>query len=213
MTMTDRSVKIAAAASVLLGGIVVALLFRHESGRAGLPARGAGDRLVLRKHMEPRGSDPAVPEGHGGRPELPDSTSAVPRPGGRQATILTPMDPGEPPPSLAREYPAGGVPGTSRWGTSIGLSFPDAAEPEESVRTHKIMDGDTLSALAERYLGSADRYLEVYEANRDLLPSPQILPIGVELKIPPRHIRTTPSSEILPGHPLVPIHRGAHGDQ
>jgi hypothetical protein len=49
---------------------------------------------------------------------------------------------------------------------------------------HKIADGDTLSNLAERYLGRADRYLEIYELNRPVLASPDLLPIGVTLKIP-----------------------------
>jgi nucleoid-associated protein YgaU len=53
------------------------------------------------------------------------------------------------------------------------------------LRTHKIVDGDTLEALASAYLGSADRWLEIYELNRHVLPSPALLPIGVQLKIPP----------------------------
>jgi nucleoid-associated protein YgaU len=54
----------------------------------------------------------------------------------------------------------------------------------ESTATHKIGDGDTLSGLAARYLGRADRYLEIYNANRDVLRSPDLLPIGKVLKIP-----------------------------
>jgi phage tail protein X len=38
--------------------------------------------------------------------------------------------------------------------------------------------------LAERYLGSASRAMEIYEANRGVLAHPGILPIGAELKIP-----------------------------
>jgi nucleoid-associated protein YgaU len=52
--------------------------------------------------------------------------------------------------------------------------------------THKITDGDTLSKLAERYLGRGERYLEIYDLNRDVLANPDLLPIGVLLKIPPR---------------------------
>ena len=50
---------------------------------------------------------------------------------------------------------------------------------------HKIVDGDTLSRLATEYLGRADRYLEIYELNRDVLSNPDLLPIGATLKIPP----------------------------
>ncbi len=51
---------------------------------------------------------------------------------------------------------------------------------------HRISDGDTLSKIAQRYLGGGDRYLEIFELNRDVLASPNLLPIGAVLKIPPR---------------------------
>ncbi|MCE5266451.1 MAG: tail protein X [Planctomycetaceae bacterium] len=54
------------------------------------------------------------------------------------------------------------------------------------MRTHRIVDGDTLDALAERYLGSASREGEIFAANRDVLMDPKLLPIGAMLKIPPR---------------------------
>jgi hypothetical protein len=92
------------------------------------------------------------------------------------------MEGGEAPPPLARDYPGQSVPGSSVWGASLGLlpSAPRQRPPQK----HKIVDGDTLPGLAERYLGSADRAWEIYEANRELLPSPELLPIGVELCIP-----------------------------
>lgn len=63
-----------------------------------------------------------------------------------------------------------------------GADWPD----QPAVRTHKIVDGDTLSRLAQRYLGSADRYQQIYEANRDVLRSPDLLPIGKVLRLPDR---------------------------
>lgn len=65
------------------------------------------------------------------------------------------------------------------------------------LRTHRIVDGDTLGRLAERFLGDANRYEEIYALNESQLPDPNILPIGAELKIPPRDgslsARTTPA--------------------
>jgi nucleoid-associated protein YgaU len=52
-----------------------------------------------------------------------------------------------------------------------------------SIR-HRVADGDTLARLAHRYLGSADRQEEIFAANRDVLTEPDLLPIGVVLKIP-----------------------------
>ena len=46
--------------------------------------------------------------------------------------------------------------------------------------------GDTLAKLAARYLGSSDRYGEIFAANRPLLSTPDLLPIGARLVIPPR---------------------------
>lgn len=49
---------------------------------------------------------------------------------------------------------------------------------------HRIVDGDTLRDLSARYLGSEARYLEIFEANRDLLVRPDLLPLGVKIRIP-----------------------------
>ena len=52
------------------------------------------------------------------------------------------------------------------------------------LKTHRIVDGDSLHALAEKYLGSSERHLEIFELNRDLLARPDILPLGREILIP-----------------------------
>jgi nucleoid-associated protein YgaU len=78
--------------------------------------------------------------------------------------------------------------------------------------THKIVDGDTLSSLAVRYLGDERRYMEIYQQNRDVLSSPHTLPIGRTLRMPPLDANTASrgDSPRNPGdlapelHPLVP---------
>ena len=60
-----------------------------------------------------------------------------------------------------------------------------ALEPAEP-RTHIVSDGDSLERLASRYLSDPRRGREIYDLNRDILSSPDLLPIGVELKIPDR---------------------------
>jgi nucleoid-associated protein YgaU len=69
----------------------------------------------------------------------------------------------------------------------IGASGTRSAEA--TVPSHKIIDGDTLPALAARYLGDAGRAGEIFEANRNVLASPDILPLGRELRIPAKHER------------------------
>ena len=193
--MTEPGVKIAAACSVLLGGTLVALMFRHNPSGAGTEVPGNRDALVLGNWLQPSQAGGPVPGRENSRHESPPSAPAAAGVGGRNVTVVTPTHPSEAPPELARDYPGSSLPsagrfhvppnepGTSGWGTSIML--PLVPRPAPSMRTHKIADGDTLEILAERYLGSADRYAEIYEANRDVLPSSVLLPIGVQLKIPP----------------------------
>jgi nucleoid-associated protein YgaU len=49
---------------------------------------------------------------------------------------------------------------------------------------HRVVDGDSLASLAEKYLGSRLRYMEIFNANRHVLASPDLLPIGIELLMP-----------------------------
>ncbi|WP_146441461.1 LysM peptidoglycan-binding domain-containing protein [Botrimarina colliarenosi] len=49
---------------------------------------------------------------------------------------------------------------------------------------HIVTDGDTLPALAERYLGDASRAAELFELNNDRLEHPDVLPIGMVLRAP-----------------------------
>ena len=200
----DQSVRIAAAASVLLGGIVVAMLFRQHGSPTGQPGPDSGDRLVLRRQIEaPMGDEDASGRGEGAGLAASSPANAAGSP-----KVLKPISSSEPPPELAREYP-GAAPGAAAdWGSArTGQS--SHAPPEAALaRTHKVVDGDTLGALAERYLGSAERGRDIYEANRDLLSSPGILPIGLELKIPPRQGLATSPSNYMPRRPLVPVSGG-----
>ncbi len=56
----------------------------------------------------------------------------------------------------------------------------DAAMPN----TVTIKSGDTLSELASKHMGSASRWDELLEANKDKLDSPEDLRVGMKLRIP-----------------------------
>lgn len=84
---------------------------------------------------------------------------------------------------------ASNFPTASPWESSPQLSpLPQAtAASTTSVREpvwHVVADGDSLPKIAERYLRDANRAREIYELNRDVLMSPDLLPIGAELRIP-----------------------------
>ena len=193
--MMDPAVKTAMAFCVLLAGVCVALLFRRDSSRQTPPAPTASEQLLIR-HV-PRGRIPAPAADRGRTAKSSRATAADAPNGGRPAIVVTPLDRHELPPQLAESYPETGRAGSARWGVSMDMLLPVASPRDDSARVHKVVDGDTLAALAERYLGSAARAGEIFEANRDVLHDPELLPIGAELKMPPRNERNPPP--ISPG--------------
>lgn len=53
-----------------------------------------------------------------------------------------------------------------------------------SSRRHVVAKGDTLFSLAQKYYGNRSRWRDIFEANRDVLPSQDALRLGMEIKIP-----------------------------
>ncbi len=198
--------KVIAACLILLAGITVALLFRHGRPRSGLTSLEGSQQLVLKRQAKA-----TLPLGSPSRrqaefPPGPDHRAASGRPAAARATVLRPSSPNAPPPALARRYPGPPDAILPPWGARIELPAPGLDSADDRPQVHKIVDGDTLPRLAEEYLGSADRYLEIYEANREILQGPELLPIGVELRIPPRRPIPSASRQTLRKRPLVPIH-------
>jgi nucleoid-associated protein YgaU len=59
--------------------------------------------------------------------------------------------------------------------------------PEEATQepqTYTVQSGDTLSKISKKFYGDADRYMEIYYANRDKIEDPNKLEVGWELTIP-----------------------------
>lgn len=61
-----------------------------------------------------------------------------------------------------------------------------AAPAEPQYTQHTVKRGETLGMLALRHLGDSERYMEIYEANRDQMRSPNALSPGMTLNIPSR---------------------------
>jgi len=53
----------------------------------------------------------------------------------------------------------------------------------ETLR-YRIQDGDTLPDLARRFYGDPGRWRVIFEANRSIIPDPDLLPIGTEIVLP-----------------------------
>jgi nucleoid-associated protein YgaU len=110
-------------------------------------------------------------------------SGAAQSPGGIVATSFQPM-PMEPVKSR-----------TSR-GVSDDAEFRPEIQPRDAEtddyafrgRTHVVIDGDSLSRLADRYLDDPTLEDDIFRLNRDVLTDPAMLPIGVELRIPDRRM-------------------------
>lgn len=90
-----------------------------------------------------------------------------------------------------------------------GLGF----DEESRLRTHKLADGDTLMQLAQRYLGSPDRWRELFDFNRDVLSDPELLPIGAELRIPSAPLRPMAQEPSPPAPPASVAPAGSTTDK
>jgi hypothetical protein len=65
---------------------------------------------------------------------------------------------------------------------TVYYGLPNALPRPEIV--YSLEQGDTLKALAKRFLGDESRKLEIYRLNRDILASPDKLPVGKVIRFP-----------------------------
>ena len=88
-----------------------------------------------------------------------------------------------------------------RPGKSVKTAPPSYRPPRGERRYHRVIDGDTLPSISETYFGSAERYLEIFEANRAILIRPDVLPLGSRLEIPWRREPSRDAPDISPVQP------------
>ena len=55
----------------------------------------------------------------------------------------------------------------------------------EQEKTYTVVSGDTLSKIAKREYGSAEKWHAIYEANRDKIKNPDLIYPGQVLTLPP----------------------------
>jgi nucleoid-associated protein YgaU len=56
--------------------------------------------------------------------------------------------------------------------------------PYHGFTVHRVRQGDTLSEIAERFLGDAGKANVIFEANRNVLDDPDLIFPGQELRVP-----------------------------
>jgi nucleoid-associated protein YgaU len=64
---------------------------------------------------------------------------------------------------------------------------PEKAQPTSTVssgKTYIVAKGDSLSKIAQREYGDANKWRTIYEANKDVIKDPDLIYPGQELKVP-----------------------------
>lgn len=198
--------KTAMAFCVLLTGVCAAVLFRRDPAETANVTPVPPDRVVASITRTAQPETPANPPSPTASELAIRPSSGGPRPIARPS-IVTPSRRLEPPPSLSPQYPI--TASMARRDHAGPASVPENFGMQNASNTHRIVDGDTLTSLAERYLGSAARANEIFAANRDVLDDPGLLPIGVELRLPPcgPAPRNAPAAKDVKS-PLVPLFYG-----
>ena len=76
---------------------------------------------------------------------------------------------------------AGNVAGVARVEDRMAVA---RSEPE--AQFHTVVRGDTLSAIAKKFYGNANKYMAIFEANKPMLSHPDKIYPGQVLRIPPQ---------------------------
>jgi phage tail protein X len=195
----QRNSKLVLAGAIVLTGLAISSLFQRERPTAG-PMTDPASELVLRDDTGPHyltESPAAAATGTLALPPLPGPPPPpeVNRPAesGPPMVNLSPFEWVDPaPPAISWSDPTESF---DSWTVDPLPASPEdeefAAEDADTGATagarpasHVIVDGDTLASLATRYLGDASRAHELFEANRDVLSDPDVLPIGRRLTLP-----------------------------
>lgn len=84
---------------------------------------------------------------------------------------------------------AGNVQGVGRVISNIEVTESVASAPVElggsgAVQYYEIKRGDTLSAIAKQFLGDANAYPKIFEANREVIKDPNRIFPGQKIRIP-----------------------------
>lgn len=68
--------------------------------------------------------------------------------------------------------------------TEVNVDGVEAPALTAKVEYYEIKSGDTLSAIAKKYLGNAMDYPKIFEANREVIKDPDLIYPGQKIRIP-----------------------------
>ena len=61
---------------------------------------------------------------------------------------------------------------------------PSLPPPKPKEQAYTVQSGDTLSKISKQFYGDANRYMEIFNANKDQLSDPDKIKVGQKLTIP-----------------------------
>jgi LysM repeat protein len=70
----------------------------------------------------------------------------------------------------------------SGWETEIAADI--RIEKTDIFGIYTVQAGDTLSKIAKQLLGSPNKYMEIFNINKDVLKNPDMIKIGQQIKLP-----------------------------
>jgi nucleoid-associated protein YgaU len=182
-----RASRISLALGVMLAGLCAAWPFRHSAPLVPPPLPPAAPlELTLRRPDAPLELAPNNEVSPAIGLEAVARTSPAERidPSAIARERVVDLANLAPPPALPVSFqPAAASPPANDWRPEP-LTGP--ARPAAKPRAYRIRDGDTLEKIAERLLGDRQRAAEIFEANREVLAQPDLLPVGVTILLPPR---------------------------
>jgi len=124
-------------------------------------------------------------------PSPPDRLPAVPVSLGAEGPVMNGnyrSTLAVPPPPLLDAHdlpPTAGPTASSNVDTSTPVRQGALIAVTEPPATYVIRDGDDLTGIATRFYGQPAAAAAIWEANRDVVPEPSLLPIGSVLRMPP----------------------------
>ena len=77
--------------------------------------------------------------------------------------------------------PAPAAPDFSNVTSGVSSTAPAAAP---AATTYTVVGGDSLSKIAKKFFGNANRWHEIFDANKDQISNPDMIRVGQVLKIP-----------------------------
>ncbi len=67
---------------------------------------------------------------------------------------------------------------------AVAAAAAAASGPGTAGRTYTVQSGDNLSEISKRFYGDANKYIKIFQANKDKLSDPDVLKPGIQLRIP-----------------------------